>query len=336
MKSRIKFEKNDEEDENEEDFFSFLKQLKKHLPQFEKNGDKSQNEIEIKTCQNNNPSNLKIDISTFDKLNFNKYFDINNSYIDNAIMIITFFFEVKNEKDLDEIENGLNIIISDNLKDIPTEKQNNFKFYLRIKGNNIFVDYVFLNEEYIKAFLNVGINFTEYGNFNFSFKSSFNINKLLTNCELKDFLYEAFSLIFYFKSTRVNIDYLFKCFKNVLNERKFKNEYFKDFMNKFMLIFNLSDALKFHLELYAKKIIDEILKIDEKDNSGNEFKKIKEKFKKNGYVVRKILKLKGLLSFAQIINIDNFSLYIGFPKYRNGISFNIFIKGLTKFVSILY
>ena len=129
MKSRIKFEKNDEEDENEEDFFSFLKQLKKHLPQFEKNGDKSQNEIEIKTCQNNNPSNLKIDISTFDKLNFNKYFDINNSYIDNAIMIITFFFEVKNEKDLDEIENGLNIIISDNLKDIPTEKQNNFKFY---------------------------------------------------------------------------------------------------------------------------------------------------------------------------------------------------------------
>ena len=31
MKSRIKFEKNDEEDENEEDFFSFLKQLKKHL-----------------------------------------------------------------------------------------------------------------------------------------------------------------------------------------------------------------------------------------------------------------------------------------------------------------
>ena len=124
MKSRIKFEKNDEEDENEEDFFSFLKQLKKHLPQFEKNGDKSQNEIEIKTCQNNNPSNLKIDISTFDILNFIKYFDINNSYIDNAIMIITFFFEV-----IDEIENGLNIIISDNLKDIPTEKQNNFKFY---------------------------------------------------------------------------------------------------------------------------------------------------------------------------------------------------------------
>ena len=93
MKSRIKFEKNDEEDENEEDFFSFLKQLKKHLPQFKKNGDKSQNEIEIKTCQNNNPSNLKIDISTFDKLNFNKYFDINNSYIDNAIMIITFFLK---------------------------------------------------------------------------------------------------------------------------------------------------------------------------------------------------------------------------------------------------
>ena len=78
------------------------------------------------------------------------------------------------------------------------------------------------------------------------------------------------------------------------------------------------------------------MKIDEKDILENGFKNIKEKLKKDGLEAREDLKSKGLLSFAQIINIDNFSLYIGFPKYRNGISFNIFIKGLTKFVSILY
>ena len=108
-----------------------------------------------------------------------------------------------------------------------------------------------------------------------------------------------------------------------------------------MALYNFSGALKkFKLELDAKKIIDEALRINEiidKKELENTFEKffyLKNTLKEIGKELSKTLLSKGLLRFSQVINLDQFSIYLGFPKYKNGIALMFNIQGLTKFVSI--
>ena len=108
-----------------------------------------------------------------------------------------------------------------------------------------------------------------------------------------------------------------------------------------MALYNFSGALKkFKLELDAKKFIDEVLRmteiIDKKEleNTFEQFFYLKNALKEIGKEISKTLLSKGLLRFSQVINLDQFSIYLGFPKYKNGIALMFNIQGLTKFVSI--
>ena len=109
------------------------------------------------------------------------------------------------------------------LKHIPKEIRDNFKFFFRYIGNKIYIDFYIRNEVIIKAFLDTGINLSEYDNFHISFSSPFIITKLLEIYELKELFYDFCSYVFKVKTSRTNIDYLFECFQNVLKNHKFNN-----------------------------------------------------------------------------------------------------------------
>ena len=214
--------------------------LKQYLPRTIKKGDTSGYEIEIRSYQYN-PTNFKIDLFTFDQNSFNNYFDYNNKLINYAVLLITVYFKITNFNELNYIQTVCDVLITKLLKHIPKEKRNNFKFFFRYLGNNIYID--LLNNLILKAFLDTGINLNEYDNFYLNFSSNFILNKLLTFYELKDFYYDFFSFVFYAKTSRANIGNLFECFQNVL-----KNNYFnykKNIelgINAFMSLFNLSGA----------------------------------------------------------------------------------------------
>lgn len=161
-----------ENDKDKGDLFYFLSLLKQYFPKQSKHVDKSSYEIEIKSCQNN-PSNFKIDIFTFDKLNFNQYFDCKLNYINKAILIITFSFKVKNENEINNIKEACNAVINNIIKNFPEKEKSSYQFYISKNDNNIFLDFALFKEEIIKALLDVGINFTEYENFHFSLSSLF-------------------------------------------------------------------------------------------------------------------------------------------------------------------
>ena len=224
------------------------------------------------------------------------------------------------------------------------KKKNNYKFYFRNIYNTVYIDFYLLNEKMIKAFLDVGIDINEYDRFNISLNSSFIITKLLSIYEFNQIFYDIFSLVFYVKTSRSNIDYLFECFQNVLKNHKFNNQKkVEEIINGLMSLYNFSSALtKFKLELDSKKIINEYLRIMElyeKEEIEEKFEELfymKNKLKEIGKEISKGLLSKGLLRFSQVIILEEFAFFLGFPRYKNGITLKFYVQGLTKFVSIFY
>ena len=330
-------------DKEIEDLFYFLSLLKQYLPKNIKKGDKSGFDIEIRSCQHI-PANIKIETFSFDQRSFNNCFDYKNKLINNAVLLITVFFKIKDLKELNYVQAVSDAIIRKLLKFIPKEIKDNFKFFFRYKGNNIFIDFYLLNEPIVKAFLDTGINLTEYDNFYINLNSSFIVDKLLSIYELKELYYDIFTFVFYIKTSRANIDYLFECFQNVLKNHKFNNQKkVEEIINGLMSLYNLSSALtKFKLELDSKKIINEYLRIMElyeKEEIEEKFEELfylKNKLKEIGKEISKGLLSKGLLRFSQVIILEEFAFFLGFPRYKNGITLKFYVQGLTKFVSIFY
>ena len=172
-----------------------------------------------------------------------------------------------------------------------------------------------------------------------SLNSSFIITKLLSIYEFNQIFYDIFSLFFYVKTSRSNIDYLFECFQNVLKNHEFNDkELVKQIINNIISFYNVSSALKkFQLDLDAKILVDEFFRVSQKEELDETFEclyGLKNRFKEMGKEISEELLSKGLLYFSQIIDIDQFSFYLGIPQYKNGIAFIFNIEGLTKFVSI--
>ena len=329
-----------EKNEHKQDYYSFLNLLKQYLPKSVKKGNKSGYELEIRSCEYN-PTNTKIDIFSFDQKSYFKLFDFTNIYINQALILITLEFKAKDVKYIESIKIICNKFIYKILKSVPNEKKNNYKFYFRNIYNTVYIDFYLLNEKMIKAFLDVGIDINEYDRFNISLNSSFIITKLLSIYEFNQIFYDIFSLVFYVKTSRTNIDYLFECFQNVLKNHKFNdNELMKEIINGIMSLYNISSAFKkFKLDLDAKILVDEYFRVSQKEDLDEAFESLfslKKKFKEMGKDISQELLTKGLLYFSQIINIDNFSFYLGIPQYKNGIAFIFNIEGLTKFVSIFF
>ena len=238
-----------------------------------------------------------------------------------SVLLYTVFFKIQNLNEIKYVQNVCDVLVRKFLKSIPKEIRNNFKFYFRYVGNNIYIDFYLLNQPLIKAFLDTGINLSEYDNFYLTLYSSFVVDKLLNICELKELYYDIFSFVFYGKTSRANIDYLFECCQNVLKNHKF------------------NDQKNIELELDAKKIINEVLRITEifeKEELEKRLEKLfylKNDLKAFGKELSKTLLSQGLLRFSQVINLDQFSIFLGFPKYKNGIALIFNIQGLTRFVS---
>ena len=325
------------DEEDLQDLLSFLSLLKQYLPKSIKKGDRSGYEIEIRTCQYN-PTHSKIHIFSFDHNSFYKCFDYNNPYVNNSVLLITVFFQIKNLNYLDYVRTVCDVLIRKLFKKIPKEITDNFKFFFRYVGNNIFIDFFLTNNEIINAFLDTGINFSEYANFNLTLNSSFIVDKLLTICELNQLYYDIFSFVFNVKTSRANIDYLVECFQNILKNHEFNDqENVEETLNGLISLMNFSGALKkLQLELDAKKAINEVLRIYEieKKEKSEKFIYLENYLKEMGKKLSKELLSQGLLKFSQVINLDQFYIYLGFPKYKNGIALMFNILGLTKFVSI--
>ena len=319
-----------------QNLLSFLSLLKQYLPKIKKKGDKSGYEIEIRSCQHN-PTNCQIHMFSFAQQHFIKCFDYNNRYINNNTLLITVYFKIKNLNYLKYVQTTCDVLVTKLLKIIPKPISDSFKFFFRYVGNNIYIDFYLLNNGIVKAFLDTGINFSEYDNFYLTLNSSFIVNRLLTIYELNELYYDIFTFVFYVKTSRANIDYLFECFDTIFKNHKFDKK-FEQLINGIMALYNFSGALKkFKLELDAKKIINETIRISEKrelDESFESFYKMQSDLKKMGKEISKALLSKGLLQFSQVINLDEFHIYLGVPKYKNGIAFMCNIQGLTKFVSI--
>ena len=318
-----------------DELLKFFERLKMALALGKKTGDKKNFEFEIKGT-NNEPNGFSLNIHTFDKNEYYKLYNDKHEYIKKALCIFSLHLRDKSSgRDLKKIKEGFEII-KPMIINIPILKKYECEIYMRNDGRYISFDLISINEEIMKSFLAIGINLSEYHEFNLSLKSEFNVYELFNeNINAQKILSHILLLLFRFKSSGENVKYLIEAISNALNDVKLNN-------TKMQKKFN--ETVKFLNFIYAfvgariKFNYDGQLIAEEANNNKNEYlQDLFIKFNKFIKEIKPIIKL--FLEGAKyselvnaIFNNDEISLSFGIPKYFNGLALNISIQGIKDVV----
>ena len=241
-----------------DELLKFFERLKMALALGKKTGDKNNFEFEIKGTTNE-PNGFSLNIHTFDKNEYYKLYDDKHEYIKKALCI--FSLHLKDKSGLKKIKEGFEII-KPMIINIPILKKYECEMYMRNDGKYISFDIISINEEIMESLLAIGINLSEYHEFNLSLKSEFNVYELFyENINVKKILSHILSLLFRFKSSGENVKYLIEAISNALNDVKLNNTKMQKKFNETVKFLNFIYAfvgarIKFNYDgqLIAKQI----------------------------------------------------------------------------------
>lgn len=315
-----------------DELLKFFERLKMALALGKKTGDKKNFEFEIKGTTNE-PNGFSLNIHTFDKNEYYKLYDDKHEYIKKALCIFSLHLKDKSGgRDLKKIEEGFETI-KNSIINIPILKKYECEMYMRNDGKYISFDIISINEEIMESLLAIGINLSEYHEFNLSLKSEFNVYELFyENINVQKILSHILSFLFRFKSSGENVKYLIEAISNALNDVKLNNTKMQKKFNETVKFLNFIYAfvgarIKFNYDgqLIAKQI-------------NNKNKVFQDSFIKSFKEIKSIIKLflEASKFLENAIN-DEISLSFGIPKFFHGYVLNISNKGLKDVVRyILY
>lgn len=215
------------------------------------------------------PKGISIDAFAFGKEVYHKYINQSNSYVNNAMFVISFSFYVNNEKSLNIIEKFFNEI-KPMIDDISFFKNSNSSCNLSFLGNKIFIDIVINDEQFLKPFLDLNIDFVDFHTFKASYKTEFVPRDffVLTFDELTE---KIITISFHSYSKTIkgkyNILSLLKALRNV-NKKKTIDQiisYLYLFIGFIKQKFNFEYSSKEFYQCYLKNKIKRFLNVENLD-----------------------------------------------------------------------
>ena len=241
-----------------EEFSNFIERLKNALENTDNMiGDKKSFELEIRGTKEE-LDGLSLEIFSFDRMISEKFIDVEQEHIKNALYCISLNISLKEEADFSKIQS-----VFEQFKPmfyaIPKLKDK-FELYLRNKGKKMFFDIVTKDGEIVKALLDIDLDFTEFHNFNLSVKSGIDFKDILDiNSDINLILIKICSLIFSIKSETENVKYLFTSLTEALKDIKLNDEIEQKNFNKFKVFLNFINSYigaKIKLEYSGKELAE--------------------------------------------------------------------------------
>ena len=324
---------------SKDELFKFFERLKMALALGKKIGDKKTFELEIKGCDHEITNGFSLDIFTFDKNKYSKFFEINKDYMKKTLYIFTLNLKAKGEDYIKEIKDSFEMTIKPLITGF-SEIKGRCEMHFRNNGKNVSFDLIIIDGEIMKSIIDVGINLSQYHEFYLSLKSAINIYELFPeNIDGKKILGIILSLLFTIKSSGENVKYLIEAISNALNDVKLHDIKMQKKFNEMVKFLNFIYAYigtKIKLN-YDGKLIAEQLNIETERHLTDLFKYINQVCKELlKTFVRPILEGMGLMRLTDSILCDEISLCFGIPKYYNGLALIINIPGLNDLVRINY
>ena len=320
-----------------EEFPKFIERFKDALEKVEnKKGDKKYFEFEIRGTKEEQ-SGLTLEIFSFDENKYEEFIDEDLEYIKNSLCCISLNLTTKEESGVEKLKELFNNF-KPMFEAIPFLK-NKVEFLFRNKDNQVFFDLVVKEGKLIKALLDLGIDLNEYHKFNIALITGFNIYDLLYGEEPDLILIEIFSLIFYIRAETDNCRYLLIALSEALKDVKISDEKIQKKFDKFINFLRFINSFvrnKFKIEYDAKTLAGKEIK-NGGINDGDE-KKHKENFigyRKIFFGMFQTMGIPMLQSFnltdaIKSTDLDNISISLTVPKYKNGLALSLKIPELSK------
>lgn len=324
----------------------FMDKLASSLKEGKKSGEKKDLEIEIRGGEKE-PTGISIEQFTLDKSKFSEFFDPNAEHTKKALVICSVNFEVKEDKDIEVIKTEFEKI-KPMILGMPfvTKKKDKFDLLFRNNGKKVAFDFVSLEGKIIQPLLDLGIDLSQYHNFSFTLKTGADIGKIYdegANAS-DELLSEILNVFIRVKSSGENAKYLTTALIAALKELKITDEKKKKKLEKILGFLNLVNAFigaKLKFEYDAKVLQGVGSKATEQLPGGQkEFKK-----QLSGYhdmaknagtqMAKPMVEGLGFKESLKVLNLDNFSIASGFPKYENGFALVVKLPGLTRVVEEL-
>ena len=151
----------------------FFADFKTALTQIPKSDEKKNMDFEIKGT-NEELKGLAFETHNIDKAKFNEFFDTSKDHIKNSLVVCTASFKVNDESAVAKIKEVYDKL-APMFQSIPFVKKHpeNYALNFRNNGTQIFIDFSSVKGEFLQPLLDLGLDISEYHQFNSYLKSGF-------------------------------------------------------------------------------------------------------------------------------------------------------------------
>ena len=306
-----------------EEFPKFIERLKEALEKIDnKKNDKKYFEFEIRGTKEE-PNGLTLEIFSFDENKYEEFIDDDQEYIKNSLCCISLNLSAKEETGVEKLKEIFNNF-KPAFESIPALKDKS-EFLFRSKGREVSFDFVIKEGKLIQALLDLGIDFTEYHRFNLALLTGINIYDLLHESEnITSNFIKIYSLIFSIRSESENFRYLLIALSEALKEVKINDEKIQRKFDKFVNFLRFLNSFiknKIKLEYDAKILAEQATK----DNEN----KLQQYIALVQAMGIPLIQGFGLTDVIKSTDIDQISMNLIIPKYKNGFTISLKIPGLS-------
>ena len=316
----------------------FFADFKTALTQIPKSDEKKNMDFEIKGT-NEELKGMAFETHNIDKAKFNEFFDTSKDHIKNSLVVCTASFKVNDESAVEKIKEVYDKL-APMFQSIPFVKKHpeNYALNFRNNGTQIFIDFSSVKGEFLQPLLDLGLDISEYHQFNSYLKSGFSPEDFFV-LPPEELSLKVLQFALSVKSESTGVRHIITAAIQALKGIKLANAKFQKKLEEHIDKLNMLNAfvsLVFSFEFDSKELCGQgLAAASQTFLKGMDLNKMLEGARTNIIGLGKtaivpMLEAQGLVDALKVINCDDICLSVGCPKYENGLYHTIHLPGFTK------
>ena len=320
-----------------EQVFAFIENLKKALDEEAKTDEQKSFEIEIKGTKEE-PKGVSFDTYSVTKDKYATFVDASKDYMKEALSVFSVSVHAKDGASVKTLE-----ALFEKMKpmfeglDFVKKHPGKYKVELRTSGTKVTVDFVSVTGEFLKPLLDLGLNISDYHNFNATFKSGLCPGDFF-KLPVEELTLKALQVLLSVKGKSTGVRKIISALIKALKGVKLTNDKFQKKLEDHvghLSALNAFVSFAFNLEYDAKELSGQSLEAAKVALKGVDINaKLAElRAQVEGLLnnmVKPLLETYGLVDSAKATDVDQITLSLVFPKYENGIAHVINLPGFSK------
>ena len=320
-----------------EQVFVFIEAFKKALAEETKTDDKKTFQIEVKGTKDE-PKGVSFETYSIRKDKYATFVDASKDYMKDALTVFSVSVHAKDEASVKTLET-----LFEKMKpmfeglDFVKKHPGKYQIHLRTTGTKVTVDFVSVTGEFLKPLLDLGLDLSDYHNFNATFKSEFCPDDFF-KLPVEQLSLKALQLLFSVKGQSTGVRQILSALIKALKSIKLNNEKYQKKLDEHvnhLSALNAFVSFAFNFDFDAKELCGAGLEASKAALKGVDINKKFTDFRAQieglaTNMIKPALEQLGLVDAAKATDVDEITLSFVIPKYENGVAHVVKLPGFSK------